>query len=151
MVGADGISGSALVEFALLVPILVALAIYTIDFGLLVFNKMDQLPDRSYLDVLMKNNTRAVAISARERQGIETLRDAVIEALSADFANAEIEIDAGNGRVLAYLGAHAEIYRQHFVDNRVIIRCSLPRHLLYHIQVPDVQVRFLDANGNPSA
>src|SRR6202008_162280 len=41
MVGADGISGSALVEFAILVPILVALAVYTIDFGLLVFNKME--------------------------------------------------------------------------------------------------------------
>jgi GTP-binding protein HflX len=115
---------------------------------LLVFNKVDQLPDRSYLDVLMKHHPRAVAVSAREGQGVETLREAVIEALSADFATAEIETHAGNGRVLAYLGAHAEIYRQQFVDNRVIIRCALPRHLLYHIQVPDVQVRFLDANGD---
>jgi GTP-binding protein HflX len=117
---------------------------------LLVLNKVDQLSDRSYLDVLMKHHPRAVAVSGREGLGLDALRDAVIEALTADFAEAEIEMDAGNGRVLAYLGAHAEVYRQEFVDNRVIIRCSLPRHLLYHIQVPDVHVRFVGGNGKLS-
>jgi GTP-binding protein HflX len=71
----------------------------------------------------------------------------VIEMLSADFADAAIETDAGNGKVLSYLAAHAEIYRQEFHDNRVSIRCHLPRHLLHHIQGPGVQVRFLDGNG----
>jgi Flp pilus assembly protein TadG len=41
MVGADGLSGAALVEFAVLAPIMVALAVYTIDFGLLALNKME--------------------------------------------------------------------------------------------------------------
>lgn len=114
---------------------------------LLVLNKTDQVADRSYLDVLRKHHPRAVAVSAATGQGLETLREAVIEALSADFADAEIETDAGNGRVLAYLGAHAEIYRQQYVGNRVTIRCFLPRHLLHHIQAPDVHVRFLRADG----
>jgi Flp pilus assembly protein TadG len=34
-------AGSALVEFTIFAPILLAMAIYTMDFGLLVFNKMD--------------------------------------------------------------------------------------------------------------
>ena len=68
--------------------------------------------------------------------------------LSADFADAAIETGAGNGKVLSYLAAHAEIYRQEFHDNRVSIRCYLPRHLLHHIQGPDVEVRFLDGNGS---
>ena len=76
-------------------------------------------------------------------QGIEALQDAVVEALSAEFAEAEVETAAGNGRVLAYLAAHAEIFRQEYEDNRVRIRCYLPRHLLHHIQGPDVQVRFV--------
>jgi GTP-binding protein HflX len=114
---------------------------------LLVLNKIDLLTDRSYLDVLMKHHPRAVAVSAASGHGLETLREAVIEALSADFADAEIEADAGNGRVIAYLGAHAEIYRQQYYDNRVTIHCYLPRHLLHHIQAPDVRVRFLDRNG----
>jgi GTP-binding protein HflX len=64
--------------------------------------------------------------------------------LSADFANALIETDPGNGRVLAYLAAHAEIYRQEYHDNRVRVYCYLPRHLLHHIQGPAVDVRFLE-------
>src|SRR5437868_8626364 len=86
---------------------------------LLVLNKMDRVPDRSYLDVLRKQHPRSVAVSAATGQGLDDLREAVREALSADFADAEIEMDAGNGRVMAYLGAHAEIYRQQYVDNRV--------------------------------
>jgi GTP-binding protein HflX len=46
--------------------------------------------------------------------------------------------------VLSYLAAHAEIYRQDYDGDRVTIRCHLPRHLLYHIQGPDVEVRSLE-------
>lgn len=41
VVGADGTSGAALVEFAIFCPILIALAIPTMDLGLLIFNKME--------------------------------------------------------------------------------------------------------------
>ena len=57
-------------------------------------------------------------------------RDAVIEQLSEDFAEAEIETSAANGKLLSYLGAHAEIHCQDFEDNRVRMRCHLPRHSL---------------------
>jgi GTP-binding protein HflX len=117
--------------------------------ALLVLNKVDRLADRSYLDVLIRHHPRAVAISAATGAGLDDLRDAVIEALSAEFADTEIEAEAGNGRLLAYLGAHAEIYRQQFADDRVTIRCYLPRHLVHHIQAPDVQIRFL-RNGQPA-
>jgi Flp pilus assembly protein TadG len=40
MVGEDGIAGSALIEFTLLAPLLVVTSIYTIDFGLLFYRKM---------------------------------------------------------------------------------------------------------------
>jgi GTP-binding protein HflX len=52
-----------------------------------------------------------------------------------------------NGKVLAYLGAHAEIQRQEYRDNRVIVDCFLPRHLFHHITGPGVEVRFLDGSG----
>jgi GTPase len=115
--------------------------------SLLVLNKVDRMTDRSYLDVLMKHHPRAVAVSAATGQGLDSLSDAVVEALGSEFANAEVETDASNGRVIAYLGAHAEIYRQSYEGERVLIRCSLPRHLLYHIQVPGVQVRLVSDNG----
>jgi GTPase len=56
-------------------------------------------------------------------------------------------VDAGNGKVLSYLAAHAEIYRQEYDGDRVLIRCRLPRRLLHHIQGPDVRVQFLDGTG----
>jgi GTPase len=115
---------------------------------LLVLNKVDRVIDRSYLDVLQVHHPRAVAVSAATGQGLDDLRDAVIEALSADFADAEVETAAANGRVLAYLGAHADVYRQEYRDDRVVIRCHLPRHLLHHIQGPGVEVRFLNGDGS---
>ena len=64
--------------------------------------------------------------------------------LSADFADVRIEMAAGNGRVLAYLAAHAEIYRQEFHDERVTVSCYLPRHLVHHIQEPDVEIKLAE-------
>lgn len=117
---------------------------------LLVLNKVDLVKDHSYLHVLMSHHPRAVSVSAVTRQGLGDLEDAVMAALSADFVDAEIETGAANGKVLAYLGSHAEIYRQEFDDNRVQVRCFLPRHLLHHIQGPDVTVRLVEKNGESS-
>jgi GTP-binding protein HflX len=117
---------------------------------LLVLNKVDRLADTVNLLILQKQHPRSVAISAATGQGMDELRSAVIEMLSADFANTEVDVPAANGRVLAYLSAHAEIYRQEFHDNRVTVRCFLPRYLLRHIQEPDVRIRSLD-NGEKNA
>jgi GTPase len=114
---------------------------------LLVFNKIDRLSDLSYLHVLQKHHPRAVAVSAATGQGLGELREAVMELLSADFADVEIDVDAGNGRVLAYLATHAEIYLQEFHNSRVTLRCFLPRYLVHHIQEPDVHVRPTERNG----
>jgi GTP-binding protein HflX len=116
---------------------------------LLVLNKIDRLADRSYLAVWQQRHPRAIAISAATGQGLDALREAVIGALSTELAEAEIETDASNGRVLAYLGAHAEIYQQRYHDSQVTIRCFLPKHLLHHIHEPNVHVRLLD--GEPHA
>jgi GTP-binding protein HflX len=114
---------------------------------LLVLNKVDRVTDRSYLDVLQKNHQRSVAVSAVTGRGLDELREAVIAMLTAEFADVEIAVPAGNGRVLAYLAAHAEIYRQEYNDNHVVLRCYLPRHLVRHIQEPDVSVRVLGQDG----
>ena len=100
---------------------------------LLVLNKIDRVADRSFLHVLQKHHPRAVAISAATGEGLDELRDAVIEMLTADFVEAEVTTDAGNGKVLAYLAAHAEIYRQEYRDDQVIVRCRLPRYLVRHV------------------
>ena len=115
---------------------------------LLVLNKIDRVTDPSLLHVLEKHHPRTVAISAGRRLGLDKLEDAVIEMLSADFVNAQIVAPAGNGRVLAYLSAHAEVYHQEFHEDRVTVRCYLPRFLVRHLHEPDVEVKMLDSESN---
>ncbi len=113
---------------------------------ILVLNKVDQVQDQSVLQVLQAHHPRSVMVSGLTGEGIDRLEDAVMEALAAEFAEAEVITDSGNGRVLAFLNAHAEVYRQEFRDesNEVVVRCHLPRHLLHHIAGPTVKVRFLE-------
>lgn len=115
---------------------------------LLVLNKIDQVQDHSYLDVLQNHYPQAVAVSAATGQGLDDLREAVITALSAEFVDTEVEMSASNGKVLAYLSAHAEIYRQVYDGNRLKLGCYLPRHLVHHIQEPDVHIQLREANGH---
>ena len=107
---------------------------------LLVLNKVDQVKDLSLLHVLQKHHPRSVAVSARKKIGLDTLRDAVIETLSADFTKVTVDVPASNGKVLSYLAAHAEVYRQECHDTRIRVHCYLPRHLVHHIQEPDVRI-----------
>jgi len=116
---------------------------------ILVLNKVDLVRDRSVLQVLEAHHPRAVMVSSLTGEGVAQLEDAVMESLASEFAEAEIITSAGNGKVLAFLNAHAEVYRQEFRDdsNEVVVRCHLPRHLLHHIAGPTVEVRFLDRHS----
>src|SRR6478752_2789424 len=67
---------------------------------LLVLNKVDRVKDLSLVQVLEKHHPRSVAVSAATGKGLDQLRDAVIEMLSADFAHVVIEVPAANGKVL---------------------------------------------------
>jgi GTP-binding protein HflX len=116
--------------------------------SILVLNKVDRVTDRTHLDILRAHHPKAVAVSALTGEGLDELRDAVITALAADFAPAEVVTSAANGKVLSYLNAHAEIYRQEFRDDDVVVRCYLPKHLLHHIEGPGVSVKFLNGELN---
>ena len=117
---------------------------------LLVLNKVDRVADLSLLHVLEAHHPRSVAISAGRGTGLDKLKDAVIEMISADFVNVSVDLPAANGKVLAYLTVHAEVYRQEYHDNRVRVLCYLPRHLVHHIREPDVRIEVLDKPALPT-
>jgi GTP-binding protein HflX len=93
---------------------------------LLVLNKVDAIEDRSILDVLRSQYPEAVSVSARTGAGLAGLRTRVADLLSRSFLDAEVECDAGNGRVLAQLAAHGEVISRHFTDGRAVVRCRIP-------------------------
>ena len=108
---------------------------------LLVLNKSDKVPDRSYLDVLKAHHAESVAISAAQREGLDRLEVAVREALSERALDAEVETEVSNGRVLAYLAQHAQIHDRTYDDNRVRLHCHLPRRCLEFLFEHGVDVR----------
>lgn len=114
---------------------------------ILVLNKIDKLADRSDLSILTAAHPKAVAISGATGEGIEELTESVVEALTADFVEAEVTAPAANGKVQAYLAGHAEVYRQEFKDGQVVIRCRLPRYLVRHVTAEGGEVRAFEGNG----
>ncbi len=108
---------------------------------LLVLNKSDKVPDRSYLDVLKAHHAESVAISAARGEGLDELESAVRDALSDRALEAEVETGVGNGRVLAYLAQHAQIHDRTYDADRVRLHCHLPRRCLEFLFEHGVHVR----------
>ncbi len=111
---------------------------------LLVLNKIDKIADRGDLNLLLARYPKAVAISSATGEGIDQLTASVVEALTADFVEAEVTADAANGKVQAYLAAHAEVYRQEFRDGKVVLRCRLPRYLVRHVMAEGAELRTIE-------
>jgi GTP-binding protein HflX len=111
---------------------------------LLVLNKSDKVPDRSYLDVLRAHHAESVVVSAAQKEGLDRLETAVRIALAERALEAEIVTGVANGRVLAYLAHHAQIHERIYDDDRVRLHCHLPRRCLEFLFENGVDVR---ANG----
>jgi GTP-binding protein HflX len=111
---------------------------------ILVLNKADRVPDRSYLDVLRAQHRDSVTISAARGDGLDRLEQAVREALHERALDAEVETGVGNGRVLAYLAQHAQIHGRTYDEDRVLLHCRLPRRCLDFLSENGARVR---ANG----
>jgi GTP-binding protein HflX len=97
---------------------------------ILVLNKVDQVLDRSFLDVLMAQHPGSIAISASLGDGLERLEIAVRQMLDEHALDAEIVTGVENGRVLAYLAQHARINGRSYDDDKVLLHCRLPRRCL---------------------
>jgi GTPase len=97
---------------------------------LLVLNKADALPDRSRLDSLLNRYPTAVGISALSGWGLPRLSAAVAETLSRAFLDVDVEMGVDNGRAMAYLAAHGEVFSKRFYDSRVVVHCRIPRAFL---------------------
>jgi GTP-binding protein HflX len=118
---------------------------------ILVLNKIDRVADRANLDVLRAHHPKAIAVSGLTGEGLDELRDAVVASLSSHFVPVEVTLDAGNGKVLAYLNAHADIVRQEYRGSEVVVRCHIAKGLLHLLDAPGVKVRTLDPAAEAKA
>ncbi len=119
---------------------------------LLVLNKVDKLEDRSWIDVLRAQYGESVSISAATGEGLDRLSRMVSERLGDAIVDAEVELHAGNGRVIAWLAENADIARTDYRDSEIVYRCRIPSRIVEQLRERNCQVRILsgDADGQPA-
>ncbi len=137
---ADASNPAALDQIAAAYSVLEEIGIQQKDM-LLVLNKVDAMPDRVAVDGIMNRYPTAIPISARSGLGIPHLAVAVSETLSCGFLEIDVEMGVENGRMLAYLAAHGEVFSKTFDDARVLVHCRIPQQFLSRVESDGVVVR----------
>ena len=110
---------------------------------ILVLNKIDRVTDMAALDVLRQHHPKCVTISGLTGAGLDELRDAVVESLSSHFVPMELTVPVSDGKLQAFLNEHAEIFRQEYRDDVVLIRCHIAKGLMHHVRKDGVTIREL--------
>jgi GTPase len=83
----------------------------------------------------------AVAVSAVTGKGIDKLTQAVSDALSINFVDADIELAIDNGRLAAFIAKHGEILSRTHHGDRTTIHCRIPRKYLGRIDNREAEIR----------
>jgi GTP-binding protein HflX len=107
---------------------------------LLVLNKIDAVPTATLRHGLVHRYPHAICISARTGEGLPLLARTVSESLGHGFRDIDVQTDPGNGRLLAWLGAHGEVLSRHFTADRVTVHCRLPQAFLGRIDPTEAVV-----------
>ena len=108
---------------------------------LLVLNKIDAVAAPGCLEALESRYPCAIALSACEGQGLDTLARAVGDTLSRGFSDVDVETSVGNGRLIAFLAARGEVLSRHYHNGRVTVHCRLPQRYLGQIRGNHASVR----------
>ena len=108
---------------------------------LLVINKIDKLPNRARLESILSRYPNGIPVSSITGEGTEQLAHKVSDALSRTFRDVVIETPVSNGRLMAYLAAHGEVFSRNFDGERVSIHCRIPPKFLGKINDADTEIR----------
>ncbi|MCA9322141.1 MAG: 50S ribosome-binding GTPase, partial [Planctomycetes bacterium] len=97
---------------------------------LIVFNKIDAVADPVELSILRERYPRHVAVSALTGEGVEGLRQAILDFAERSRCIVELELDAADGRTLAELARVGEVLETEYEGSVARIRVSLPNEAL---------------------
>ncbi len=108
---------------------------------LLVLNKIDAIKSPAMLNRVLDRYPNAIPVSAKAGKGFEMLTEAVGEALGREFLDLDIEVDPGDGKLLAYLAAKGEVVSQEFEPEIVRIRVKMPVAAMGPVRATAVSIR----------
>lgn len=133
---ADASNPAALDQIVAVYQVLEELGIEEKD-TILALNKIDQIADPLQLESILYRYPNAVKVSAHTGEGLSRLASRVSEALSTDFLDLEVEFEASNGRMLAYLSEFGEVLSRTFAENRVTVHCRISQKYIGRLREDD--------------
>jgi len=111
---------------------------------LLVFNKIDLLPEEALLALQERVTAlvpNAVFVSAAAEDGLAPLRRALRHAMRARRPVAEVWLSHSDGRLLAEIHEHGEVLGQRSEGECMVIRARLPERLRGRLEQAGIGVR----------
>jgi GTP-binding protein HflX len=96
---------------------------------LMVFNKIDQLPENNGNLHWLKERDHAVAVSAKTGEGLEALMDELGTMLRPIRSHLRLTIPQSNGQALARLRAVGQIDEEYYEANDVHLTARIPPHM----------------------
>jgi len=95
----------------------------------IVFNKIDNLANRELAETYMKRFPESVAISARTGEGVNTLVQALQDALSAWRLQSRFRIPASESALMAEIHRVGHVLELHYEGNDAVVVAHVPPHL----------------------
>jgi len=143
---ADASNPAVLDQIAAVYDVLAELGIEEKD-TLLVLNKIDAIQSPLRLEALRNRHHGAVEVSAHTGDGLPRLASAVSAALTAHFADVDVEMSVSNGKLMAHLAAAGEVLSKRYHGERVTIHCRLPAKALGRIDLDEATVTPRESRG----
>jgi len=118
---------------------------------LLVLNKMDRVNDPTIPLVLSQKYPRALFVSAATGQGVDGLVEAVALRCGGAPMRVTLRADCANGRLMQYIGRHADVRSQKYDQSVAQIEAVMPAARVDQLRrfEPDVQVLRCDCASGP--
>ena len=108
---------------------------------LLVLNKVDAIRSPAMLNRVLDRYPNAIPVSAKAGKGMESLTEAVGEALGKEFLDLDVDVDPADGRLLAYLSAKGEVVSREYVDGVMQVRVRMPTAAMGLVRRSAISIR----------
>ena len=85
----------------------------------MVLNKVDALKDPSIITFFRSKYDNVVTISALTGNGMEKLKQGMVDFANKGVTEIKLECDASNGKLLAYIYEHSQVLKRTFINSGV--------------------------------
>jgi GTP-binding protein HflX len=97
---------------------------------ILVFNKIDQLKDRQWLEEFQKNFDHVVCISAKAVENIPRLLNKIGEMLSSLVVEINVHVPIDRMDLVNLAHEEGEVYSVKYYAKTINLRAAVPKHIV---------------------